>query len=62
MENKWEDCLEEIGAQKEYSEKGSWSEYLQFVLIIRQPFFLIRILKAKIGRNEFSCDKLVQRR
>jgi hypothetical protein len=38
--------LEEIGAQKEYNEEGSWPECLQLLLIIRQPLFLIRILKA----------------
>jgi hypothetical protein len=46
--------LKEIGAKKEYSEKGDWPEYFQFVLIIRQPIFLTRILKTKIGRSEFS--------
>ncbi|HUL23669.1 MAG TPA: hypothetical protein VLZ10_19595 [Thermodesulfobacteriota bacterium] len=46
--------LEGIGAQKEYNEEGSWPEYLQFVLIIRQPIFLARILKTEIGSGEFS--------
>jgi hypothetical protein len=46
--------LEEIGAKKEYSEKGGWPEYFQFVLIIRQPIFLARILKTEVGRSEFS--------
>ncbi len=46
--------LEEIGAQREYNEEGSWPEYLQSLPIIRQPLFLIRILKAQIGRNKFN--------
>ena len=46
--------LKEIGAKKEYSEKGDWPEYFQFVLVIRQPIFLTRILKTEVGRSEFS--------
>ena len=46
--------IEEIGDEKEYSENGSWPEYFQFILIIRQPLFLIWILKTKVGRSEFS--------
>lgn len=51
--------LGEIGTQKENGEKDSRPEYLQFVLaIIRQPVFLIRILKKKIGISEFSSGKV----
>jgi len=46
--------LEEIGSQKEYNGKGSRTEYLPFVLIIKGPIFLIRILKTQVKRNEFS--------
>jgi hypothetical protein len=45
--------LEEIGAKKECSEKGAWPEYFQFVLVIRQPIFLARVLKTEVGRSEF---------
>ena len=54
MEKQLGILLEGIGAQKEYNEEGSWPEYLQFVLIIRQPIFLARILKTEIGSGEFS--------
>jgi hypothetical protein len=49
---------EEIGTQEEYSEKGSWPEYFQFVLIIRRLISLIRILKTQVARNEFSFWKI----
>jgi len=51
--------LREIGAQKENSEKGGWPEYLEFVpATVRQPVFLIRILKKKVGRSKFSSGKV----
>ncbi len=46
--------LKEIGAKKEYTERGDWPEYFQSVHIIGQPIFLTRILKTKIRRGEFS--------
>ena len=46
--------LKEIGAKKECSEKSGWPEYFQFGFVIRQPIFLTRILRTKIGRSEFS--------
>jgi hypothetical protein len=47
----------EIGARKEDSEKGGWAECLQFLATVRQPVFLLRILKNEVGRNEFSPGK-----
>ncbi len=48
-----------MDAQKEHGEKGCCPEYLQCVLAtIRQPVFLNRILKKKIGRSEFSSEKV----
>jgi hypothetical protein len=45
--------LKGIAAQEEHDQHSTWSMSFQFFLIIWQPLFLIRILKAKIGRNEF---------
>ncbi|MGD0918260.1 MAG: hypothetical protein ABSB22_17550 [Thermodesulfobacteriota bacterium] len=46
--------FEEINARKEYSEKGGWTEYLQFVLITKKLIFFIGILNTQVKRNEFS--------
>ena len=51
--------LGETGARKKYSEKSGCPERFQFALAtIRQSIFLVRILKEKIGRSEFSTRKI----
>jgi hypothetical protein len=49
--------LQEIGARKEYNGKGTWPEYSQFVLIIRELILSIRILKAQVGRKKIRLHQ-----